>query len=98
MTIWDMSVILMVTEQRIQSSGRALAEAVKAQSSDPAQWNRLKEILQQNTLQLVSFTITEKGYALQKADGSWFPVCGSRYQKRTGQGDRSDGSSGSDAV
>ena len=23
--------------------------------------------------QLVSFTITEKGYALQKADGSWFP-------------------------
>ena len=51
----------------------ALAEAVKAQSSDPAQWNRLKEIFTAKSLQLVSFTITEKGYALQKADGSWFP-------------------------
>lgn len=51
----------------------ALAEAVKAQSSNPAQWNRLKEIFTAKSLQLVSFTITEKGYALQKADGSWFP-------------------------
>ena len=51
----------------------ALAEAVKAQSSDPAQWKRLKEIFTTPSLQLVSFTITEKGYALQKADGTWFP-------------------------
>lgn len=51
----------------------ALAEAVKAQSSDPAQWNRLKEIFAGKSLQMVSFTITEKGYALQKADGTWFP-------------------------
>ena len=47
----------------------SLAEAVKAQASDPAQWNRLKEIFVNPSLQLVSFTITEKGYALQKADG-----------------------------
>lgn len=51
----------------------ALAEAVKAQSSDPAHWNRLKEIFTSKSLQMVSFTITEKGYALQKADGTWFP-------------------------
>lgn len=51
----------------------SLAEAVKAQSSDPVQWNRLKEIFTSPSLQLVSFTITEKGYALQKADGTWFP-------------------------
>ena len=51
----------------------ALAEAVKAQSSDPAQWNRLQEIFAGKSLQMVSFTITEKGYALQKADGTWFP-------------------------
>ena len=51
----------------------ALAEAVKAQSSDAGQWNRLKEIFAAKSLQLVSFTITEKGYALQKADGTWFP-------------------------
>ena len=51
----------------------ALAEAVKAQSSDEKQWNRLKEIFTSKSLQMVSFTITEKGYALQKADGTWFP-------------------------
>ncbi len=49
------------------------AEAVKAMSSDAAQWNRLKEIFASPSLQMVSFTITEKGYALQKADGTWFP-------------------------
>ena len=44
----------------------ALAEAVKAQSSDPAHWNRLKEIFTSKSLQMVSFTITEKGYALHE--------------------------------
>ena len=51
----------------------SLAEAVKAQSSNEAQWKRLKEIFSSSSLQMVSFTITEKGYALQKADGTWFP-------------------------
>ena len=51
----------------------SLAEAVKAQAEDKKQWNRLKEIFTSKSLQMVSFTITEKGYALQKADGSWFP-------------------------
>lgn len=49
----------------------AFAEAVKAQCGDAAQWVRLKEIFQSPSLQLVSFTITEKGYALKKPDGSW---------------------------
>lgn len=51
----------------------ALAEAVKAQSCDFTQWNRLKEIFSSPSLQLVSFTITEKGYALHGADGTWLP-------------------------
>ena len=51
----------------------SLAEAVKAKSDDAAQWNRLKDIFRSPSLQMVSFTITEKGYALQKADGTWFP-------------------------
>lgn len=58
----------------------ALAEAVKAQSSDPAQWNRLKEIFTSPSLQMVSFTITEKGYALQKSDGAWFPFVAADIQ------------------
>lgn len=51
----------------------SMAETVKAQSGLPAQWNRLKEIFSNPSLQMVSFTITEKGYALHKSDGTWFP-------------------------
>ncbi len=51
----------------------ALSEAVKAQSSNSSEWSRLKEIFSSKSLQMVSFTITEKGYALHKADGSYFP-------------------------
>lgn len=58
----------------------SLAEAVKAKSDDAAQWNRLKEIFRSPSLQMVSFTITEKGYALQKADGTWFPFAAADIQ------------------
>lgn len=51
----------------------SMAEAVKAQFSVPAKWSRLKEIFSSPSLQMVSFTITEKGYALHRADGTWFP-------------------------
>ncbi len=58
----------------------SLAEAVKAQSSDPKQWKRLKEIFASSSLQLVSFTITEKGYALHRADGTWLPYVAADIQ------------------
>ena len=58
------------TDKRVLGS---LTEAVKAQSSNPEAWSRLKEIFSAPTLQLVSFTITEKGYALHGADGQYFP-------------------------
>ena len=58
----------------------SLAEAVKAQSSDPEQWKRLKEIFASPSLQLVSFTITEKGYALHRADGTWLPYVAADIQ------------------
>lgn len=51
----------------------SLAEAIKAMSSDSVQWNRLKEIFSSPSLQMVSCTITEKGYALQKSNGTWLP-------------------------
>lgn len=51
----------------------AFAEAVKAQAEERAEWERLKEIFRSPSLQIVSFTITEKGYALRNADGMWFP-------------------------
>ncbi len=54
------------TEKEVYGS---LAEALKT-SSD---FERLKEIFENETLQMVSFTITEKGYALSGANGDFFP-------------------------
>ena len=58
----------------------SLAEAVKAQSSNLEQWKRLKEIFASPSLQMVSFTITEKGYALHRADGTWLPYVAADIQ------------------
>lgn len=52
----------------------AFAEAIKADSSDYVQWKRLKEVFRSQSLQMASFTITEKGYALYKADGMWLSL------------------------
>ena len=51
----------------------SLTEAVKAAVSDGESWTRLSEIITQPGLQLVSFTITEKGYALRSPDGNYLP-------------------------
>lgn len=51
----------------------SLTEAIKAQSGVAEEWNRLKEIFVNPGLQMLSFTITEKGYALKNAEGSFFP-------------------------
>lgn len=48
-----------------------LSEAVKARSADDEAWARMKAIFAEPGLQLVSFTITEKGYALRGADGEY---------------------------
>ncbi len=57
------------TEKRVLG---ALSEAVKACSADAAAWARMKRIFTNPGLQLVTFTITEKGYALRNADGEYF--------------------------
>lgn len=51
----------------------SMAEAVKGDCRDAEQWKRLKEVFLSKDLQLVSFTITEKGYALTRPDGTYFP-------------------------
>ncbi len=58
------------TEKQVIGS---LTEAIKAISADDAEWGRLKEIFTYPGLQMISFTITEKGYALRGADGAFFP-------------------------
>ncbi|MBQ7732796.1 MAG: mannitol dehydrogenase family protein [Synergistaceae bacterium] len=53
------------TDKRVLAS---LCEALKA----PEEWERLKAVFTNSGLQLVSFTITEKGYALHGTDGKYF--------------------------
>ncbi len=52
----------------------SVAEALAAQPSEEADWARLKEIFASPGLQMVSFTITEKGYALRGLDGGIPPA------------------------
>lgn len=58
------------TEKKILAS---LTEALKAGSGEVQDWKRLKEIFVKPELQMISFTITEKGYALKDSDGAYFP-------------------------
>ncbi len=57
------------TDKRVIGS---LGEAVAARKDDPAAYARLKEIFSDPGLQMVSYTITEKGYALRSAAGEYF--------------------------
>ena len=49
----------------------SLTEALKAKPGDAADWERLQRIFSDSSLQMVSFTITEKGYALRNAGGDY---------------------------
>ena len=69
----SLNVVLDGDGSRDMKVSGALSEAVKAQSDDPDAWDRLREIFKEPELQLVSFTITEKGYALRDPDGNYLP-------------------------
>lgn len=57
------------TEKQVIGS---LTEGIKA-DGQPENMNRLKEIFTNPELAMISFTITEKGYALKNAEGEYFP-------------------------
>ena len=65
------------TDKRVLGS---LSEAIKAQSGVPEAWNRLKAVFADPSLQMVSFTITEKGY------GKRTPIGEYRITNRGGKG------------
>jgi fructuronate reductase len=48
------------------------AEAIKAVQTEREQWNRLGQVFSSPSLQMVSFTITEKGYALKDTEGEFY--------------------------
>ncbi len=51
----------------------SLAEAIRADSKEEGSWSRLKTIFTNPGLKMVSFTITEKGYALKDSEGEYVP-------------------------
>lgn len=51
----------------------SIMEALTADSENQKDWERLLEIFRKPSLQMVSFTITEKGYLLKKANGEFMP-------------------------
>jgi fructuronate reductase len=58
------------TEKRVIAS---VTESIHADSHTGGGWDRLRDIFAAPSLQLVSFTITEKGYAVTGMDGNLLP-------------------------
>lgn len=51
----------------------SIAESLVGDISEKDDWKRLNEIFTEPSLQIASFTITEKGYALADFKGNYFP-------------------------
>lgn len=51
----------------------SLSEAIPASCKSEESWSRLKTIFSDKGLQMISFTVTEKGYALKGTDGNYLP-------------------------
>jgi fructuronate reductase len=51
----------------------SITEGLKADSSFENDWEELKEIFKKPSLKMASFTVTEKGYALDNMEGEFFP-------------------------
>lgn len=52
----------------------SVARGVKANMEDEQEYGYLKKVFANPSLQMLSFTITEKGYALANLKGEYFPV------------------------
>ena len=52
----------------------SVAGALRADPAYPEDWEKLKAIFRSPSLQLITFTITEKGYALTGLDGRFLPL------------------------
>ena len=59
----------------------SVSEALVAKPDEKEDYARLKEIFAAPSLQIVSFTITEKGYALRQIDGNLLPVVAEDFAK-----------------
>ncbi len=51
-----------------------VGEVARADADFPAEWERCREIFRSPLLQMVSFTITEKGYHIKDLSGHYYPA------------------------
>lgn len=58
----------------------SVAGALRADPAYPQDYERLKEIFRNPSLQLITFTITEKGYALTDMHGDFTPLAKADFQ------------------
>lgn len=61
----------------------SVVEALTADTSDQNSWQTLKNIFANPSLQMVSFTITEKGYSLKNAKGEYYGDVASDFETGT---------------
>lgn len=59
----------------------SIAQGLRAGAAYRSDMERLKEIFRSPSLQMVSYTITEKGYALTNMAGAFFPFVQSDFEK-----------------
>ena len=79
-----MSVTLNADETMDREIVGSVSEALVAQPREEKEWARLQEIFATGSLQMISFTITEKGYALRGLDGGYMPVVAEDLEKGPG--------------
>ena len=58
----------------------SVVESLILDSENEKEYSRLKEIFEQDSLQMVSFTITEKGYSLVNGKGEILPAVAADYE------------------
>ena len=61
----------------------SVGETMKADFEDPAQWPRCEEVFADPGLQMVSFTITEKGYQIRNMKGEFYPAVLDDFERKT---------------
>lgn len=59
----------------------SIMESLFLDSKNEAEYARLREIFKNPSLQMASFTITEKGYATANAKGEFFPAVAADFEK-----------------
>ena len=64
----------------------SVAEAYPFDYSFSAEWKRFEEVFESESLQMVSFTITEKGYALKNPQGEFLPAYVEDFKDGPGKG------------